>query len=100
MPSRRRRTARHERDVRAPAAPPPDPSSELARSWSATGSPTGSVATIADPRIGAVVARAEGQSFYLRVLAGVCEATIGSVRRLAETTMYLEGLMPSGPASS
>lgn len=68
---------------------PLDPSSELARNLVRDGiaRQVGGDLVIADPRLRAVVAGAKDQTFYLRVLAGVCEATTASVHRLAETTI-------------
>lgn len=81
-----------ESDTRAPSGPRPlplDPSSELARNLVRDGLArrAGGELVIADPRIGAVVAGAKDPTFYLRVLAGVCEATTATVHQLAETTI-------------
>jgi DNA-binding transcriptional MerR regulator len=68
---------------------PLDPSSELARDLVRHGLArrAGGDLVIADPQISAVVAGAKDQTFYLRVLAGACEATTGSVHELAEMTI-------------
>lgn len=78
---------------RATSGPPQplplDPSSELARNLVGSGlaRKEGGDLVITDPRIAAVVAGAQDQAFYLRVLAGVCDATTGPVQRLAEVTI-------------
>ena len=68
---------------------PLDPSSELARNLIRHGlarQESGDL-VIVDPHLSAVVAGAKDQIFYLRVLVGVCEATTGAVRQLAEMTI-------------
>ncbi|MEZ0365252.1 MerR family transcriptional regulator [Mycobacterium sp. pUA109] len=74
----------------APAQPLPlDPSSELARNLVRHGLARrkNNDLVIVDPHINAVVTGAKDQTFYLRVLLGVCEATTSAVQQLAETTV-------------
>lgn len=81
----RRRTA-------TPQPPQPlrlDHDSELARSLVDHGIALGDGddLVIVDADIGAVVAGAKDQTFYLRVLVRVCQATHDAIQRLAETTV-------------
>jgi DNA-binding transcriptional MerR regulator len=78
------------RTTSGPPLPLPlDPSSELARNLVRHGLAhrVDGDLVIADPHISAVVAGAKDQTFYLRVLAGVREATTGSIHQLAEMTI-------------